>query len=223
MMKGQDELFEQDAVHKKDAIAVLGMELDQLEEKIKQLKSNRIVFPDKVERAKQILQEELKKQGIQSEVKIFAEMVQEIRQPQWRAAIETFLGRKRFHIIVDGKDCHKAMEILEQKSLHEVQVVITDKLPDTKVVSGSAAEVLVIPNVFARRYANYLLNGIHLCESLEELHEYPKGGLMKNGMLAKSYAVSYMDIKKTEFCMGEDAIRHQLKKALETKEILFKQ
>lgn len=218
MMKGQDELFEQDAVHKKDAIAALGMELDQLEEKIKRLKANRIVFPEKVERAKQILQAELKKQGVQSEVKIFAELVQEIKLPQWRAAIETFLGRKRFHIIVDGKDCHKAMEILEQKSLHEVQVVITDKLPDAKVVSGSAAEVLVIPNVFARRYANYLLNGLHLCESLEELHEYPKGGLMKNGMLAKSYAVSYMDIKKTEFCMGEDAIRHQLKKALETKE-----
>ena len=49
-----------------------------------------------------------------------------------------------------GKDCHKAMEIL------------------------------VIQNVFARRYANYLLNGIHLCENLEELHEYPKGGLGKD-------------------------------------------
>lgn len=121
-------------------------------------------------------------------------------------------------IIVDGKDCHKAMEILEQKAIHDVQVVITDKLPDTKIVSGSAAEVLIIPNVFARRYANYLLNGIHLCDSLEELHEYPKGGLMKNGMLAKSYAVTYMDIRKTEFCLGEDAIKHQLKKALETKE-----
>lgn len=65
-------------------------------------------------------------------------------------AIETFLGRKRFHIILGGKDCHKAMEIL------------------------------VIQNVFARRYANYLLNGIHLCENLEELHEYPKGGLRKH-------------------------------------------
>lgn len=78
------------------------------------------------------------------------------------------------------------MEVLEKRSLHDVQVVITDKLPDAKVVSGSAAEVLVIPNVFAWRYANYLLNGIHLCESLKELHEYPKGGLMKNGMFRRS-------------------------------------
>ncbi|MFR8178975.1 MAG: hypothetical protein ACLU80_02730 [Dorea sp.] len=42
------------------------------------------------------------------------------------------------------------------------------------MVKGSAAEQLVIPNVDARRYANYLLNGIHLCDSLNELHEYPK-------------------------------------------------
>ena len=218
MIEGQEKLFERDGVHIEDIIEALGTELDQLEEKIKLLQANQVVFPEKVERAKQILQAELRKQGARSEVKIFAELVQEIKQPQWRAAIETFLGRKRYHIIVDGKDCHIAMKILEQKSIHDVQVVITDKLPDVQVVPGSAAEVLTIPNVFARRYANYLLNGIHLCESLEELHEYPKGGLMKNGMLAKGYAVSYMDIKKTEFCMGEDAVRHQLKKAMETKD-----
>ncbi len=218
MIEGQEKLFERDGVHIEDAIEVLEAELDQLEGKIKLLQANQVVFPEEVERAKQILQAELRKQGAQSEVKVFAELVQEIKNPQWRAAIETFLGRKRYHIIVDGNDCHRAIKILEQKSIHEVQVVITDKLPDVQITPGSAAEVLTIPNVFARRYANYLLNGIHLCESLEELHEYPKGGLMKNGMLAKSYAVSYMNIKKTEFCMGADAVRHQLKKALEAKE-----
>ena len=217
MIKGQEKLFEQNAVRVGDAIEALEAELDQLEEKIKLLQSNQVVFPEKVERARQILQAELRKQGAQSEVKFFAELVQEIKNSQWRAAIETFLGRKRYHIIVDGKDCHMAMKILNQKSIHDVQVVITDKLPDVQIVPGSAAEVLTIPNVFARRYANYLLNGIHLCESLEELHEYPKGGLMKNGMLAKSYAVSYMDVKKTEFCMGKDAVFHQLEKALEIK------
>ncbi len=40
----------------------------------------------------------------------------------------------------------------------------------------------LIPNIYARRYANLLLNGIHLCESWKELHEHPRGGLMKDGM-----------------------------------------
>lgn len=172
-----------------------------------------MVFPEPIIRAKRLIQGELKKQGIHTDVRIFAELVQEVKDAQWRAAIETFLGRKRFYIIVDGTYCHKAMEILEQREVHGVNIVITDKLPDTSVTPGSAAEMLVIPNVYARRYANYLLNGIHLCRGLKELHEYPKGGLMKNGMLAKSYAVTYMETGKTDFCLGGDSIRLRLEKA----------
>lgn len=103
------------------------------------------------------------------------------------------------------------MEVLERRKLHGVHVVITDKLPETDISAGSAAEMLVIPNVYARRYANYLLNGIHLCGSLEELHEYPRGGLMKNGMLAKSYAVSNMDVDGTRVLLGGDAHKTPVK------------
>ena len=213
----QDKIFQREEVHCQDRTEELDKELIRLEKDIKKLQSNLMVFPKEVEEGKRIIDEELKKQGIQTTVRIFAELVQEVKDPSWRAAIETFLGWKRFHIIVDGEYCHKAMEILEKRALHQVRVVITDKLPETAAEPGSAAAMLTIPNIFARRYANYLLNGIHLCEDLEELHEYPKGGLMKNGMLAKSYAVSYMDIKKTEFCLGEDAVRLQLERAEQEK------
>ena len=64
-----------------------------------------------------------------------------------------------------------------------------------------------------RDVTRYLLNGIHLCENLEELHEYPKGGLMRDGMLAKSYAVAMMDMRRTELCLGADAIRCQLEQS----------
>ncbi len=217
MVEAQDKIFEKSEVHLSDAIGGLNNEIDELERKIKRLKSNIMVFPKAVEEAKQIIQKELETNGIHTEVKIFAELVQEVRDAKWRAAIETFLGRKRFYIIVDGKYCHKAMEILQQKNLHAANVVISDKLPDMKATPGSAAEILKIPNIYARRYANYLLNGIHLCGSLDELHEYPKGGLMQNGMLVKSYAVSYMNMKKTEFCLGQDAVKLQLLKAEQDK------
>lgn len=209
----QDKIFEKNEVHLGDTIGEINNELDELERKIKQLQSNIMVFPKEVEEARQIIRKDFEAEGIHTEVRIFAELVQEVKDAEWRAAIETFLGRKRFYIIVEGKYCHKAMEILQQKKLHGANVVISDKLPDTKVTPGSAAEILKIPNVYARRFANYLLNGIHLCGSLEELHEYPKGGLMKDGMLAKSYAVSNMNVKKTEFCMGQDAVKLQLLKA----------
>lgn len=216
-IKGQKEIFLTDEVRCKDRIKQLDTEMDELEENIKQLKLNQMIFPKHIENAKRIIVEEFKKQGIQTDVRIFAELVQEVKDVEWRVAIETFLGRKRFHIIVNGDDCHEAMKILEQKAIHGVNVVITDKLPDTQIIPGSAADMLVIPNTYGRRYANYLLNGLHLCRSLEELHNHPKGGLMKNGMLAKSYAVSYMEIKKTAICLGGDAIKLQLKKAEEEK------
>ncbi len=213
IVKGQNRIFGREEVHCEDRMEELNTEIEELENNIKILKSNQMVFPEPIIRAKRLIQGELKKQGIHADVRIFAELVQEVKDAQWRAAIETFLGRKRFYVIVDGAYCHKAMEILEQREVHGVNIVITDKLPDTSVTPGSAAEMLVIPNVYARRYANYLLNGIHLCRDLKELHEYPKGGLMKNGMLAKSYAVTYMETGKTDFCLGGDSIRLRLEKA----------
>ena len=181
------------------------------------LESNRVIYPEEIVRAKQIIKEEFAKKGIVTDVRIFAELVQKVRDVSWRKAIETFLGRKRFYIIVDGQYCQDAMRVLQDKRLYAANVVITDKLPDSEIIIGSAAEQLIIPNVYARRYANYLLNRIHLCDSLEELHEYPKGGLMKDGMLAKSYSVACMNMKNTQICLGQDAIELQKKAVLAQK------
>lgn len=206
-------------VHLEDEIKGLKNKLDELERQFKMLESNQAIFPEEIVNAKQVIRDEFTKRGIVTEVRIFAELVQSIKDVSWRKAIETFLGRKRYYIIVEGQYCHEAMKVLQEKKLYAANVVITDKLPDSEVIKGSAAEQLVIPNVYAGRYANYLLNRIHLCETLEELHEYPKGGLMKDGMLAKSYSVACMNMKKTQICLGQDAIELQKKAVLEEKRI----
>lgn len=208
----------EDKVHIQDHVARLRQDMAAREQDIKNLESNKMVLPQEIEAARQVIAQEFQRKGIRAEVRVFAELVKELKDESWRAAIETFLGRKRFFIIVEGEYCGEAMRILQDKKLHQANVVITDKLPETGVEPGSAAELLSIPNIYARRYANYLLNGIHRCESLEELHEHPKGGLMKNGMLAKSYAVSMMDMKKTRFYLGADAIRLQLAQLREEQE-----
>lgn len=213
MVRQQDEILEADGVHFRDAARELDRRIEELDGRIRALRANRLIFPQEVQYAKKVIREEFERQGIHTEVRVFAELVRGITDAGWRAVIETFLGRKRYFILVDGKYCHRAMEILMEHKIEKVNVVLTDKLPDTEIEKGSAASVLDIPNIFARRYANYLLNGIHLCGTLEELHEYPKGGLMKNGMLAKGYAAACMDIEKTELCLGADAVRHQLEKA----------
>ena len=79
--------------------------------------------------------------------------------------------------------------------------------------------MLDIPNEDGRYYANYLLNGIHLCENIQELHQYPKGGLMIDGTLAKSFTMGCMNLQNTQIFMGKDAIKKQLKKAKSDKEV----
>lgn len=209
VLKYQESLIE-NQVHTKDEIGKIKDSISSRESNIRDLEANKLVLPPEVEEAKKLIFDEFLKQGIHTEVRVFAELVKEIKDESWRKAIETFLGRKRFYIIVDGKYCLNAMKILQDKKLYSINVVITDRLPESEIKKGSAAEILSIPNMFARRYANYLLNGIHLCNTLEELHDYPQGGLMKNGMLAKSYAVANMKMQKTRYYLGTDAIKLQL-------------
>ncbi len=202
-------------------VSCLKGEIKELANQEKQLANNQFVFEKSFVETRNFVQEELRKQGIDTDVRFFVELISNITDKKWRKSIETFLGNKRFNIIVDGKYCLNVLEIINANPSMKGKVVITDKLPESDIRQDSAASLLEISNVYARRYANYLLNGIHLCESIEELHEYPLGGLMANGMLVKSYASSKMDMSRTKLFVGQDAIKQQLQEV--QKEIVSKQ
>ena len=176
----------------------------------KELEGNKLVFDPGYEKTRSLISEELKKVNIQTDVKFFVELIAEVKDKKWRKAIETFLGGKRFNIIVDPKYITQVLRIVNENPATKGKVVIADKLEKTDIEPGSAAEQLEIINPTARMYANYLLNGIHLCETVEELHEYPKGAIMPNGMLAKSYAVGKMELGGTKLFIGQDAIKLQI-------------
>ena len=220
---GKKEILEEDRVHIKDETLAIQGQLTELAEQLASLEANIMLEPRRVTEAKSVISRELAKRGIKTEVRTFAELVQDMRDEKWRLAIETFLGHRRHHILVEGKYCHQALEILHEFKLEAGTIVLTDKLPESKVVPRSAAEQLEIPNVYGRRYANYLLNGIHLCSDLQELHDHPKGGLMQDGTLAKSYAVSMMHMQDTRVCLGSKAIKLQKQRVLrERKELEHK-
>ena len=187
--------------------------ITEVQKRIKNLESNIRQFPEDAEEAKRIIQNEFNKRGIKCHVRLFAELVESLSDESWRKAIETFLHNKRYNIIVDDQHCHEALSILNEKNIYRTSVVLTDKIPETEVEENTAASVLNITNKGARRYANYLLNGIHLCQNLEELHEHPKGGITKDGMLCKSYAASKMQIQKTRLCLGNNVVKIQLEQA----------
>ena len=193
--------------------------LSDIEKDIKDLQSKKIIFPRDAEYAKKTIQDEFGSRSIKSEVRFFAELVEEIKDENWRRAIETFLGRKRYYLIVDDEYCDVALRILKDKKLTNANVVLSDKIPDSDIEKDSAAEILEIKNKAARKYANYLLNGIHLCDTIEELHDYPKGGLMKDGMLTKSYAATMMKINDVVPCLGKNVAEMQLEMKKREKEL----
>ena len=183
-------------VHIEDKEEELNQQQEEVAGVIRELKNEIITYPADAARAKEILTEEFKKIGLvcgkDLNIRFLSELVSEIKDLRWQKAIETFLGNKRFHIIVDSKYAFDAMKILKSRKIYNATVAMTNKLPESDITPGSAASLFVVPNADARKYMNYLLNGIHLCENLEELNDYPKGGLTREGMLAKSYAVRWI-------------------------------
>ena len=212
-IKNQRDLFVEENGRIKDKLATVTSQITEVQNKIKKLESNIRQFPQEAEDAKRIIQNEFNKRGIKSQVRLFAELVESLSDEGWRKSIETFLWYKRYNIIVDDEYCYDAMSILNEKNIYGTSVVLTDKIPETEIEDNSAASVLNITNKGARRYANYLLNGLYLCHNLEELHEHPKGGITKDGMLCKSYAASKMQIQKTSLCLGNNVVKIQLEQA----------
>ena len=212
-IKNQRDLFVEENGRIKDKLETVTIKITDIQNKIKRLESNIRQFPQEAEEAKHVVQNEFNKRGIKSQVRLFAELVESLSDEGWRKSIETFLWNKRFNIIVDDEYCYEAMSILNEKNIYGTSVVLTDKIPETEIEENSAASVLNITNKSARRYANYLLNGLYLCQNLEELHEHPKGGITKDGMLCKSYAASKMQIHKTALCLGNNVVKIQLEQA----------
>ena len=212
-IKKQRDLLVENNGFIKNKLSDVNKRITDVQIKIKNLESNIRQFPEDAEEAKRVIQNEFNKRGIKCQVRLFAELVESLNDESWRKSIETFLWNKRYNIIVDDNYCHEALSILNDRNIYQTSVVLTDKIPETEIESDSAASVLNITNKGARRYANYLLNGIHLCANLEELHENPKGGITKDGMLCKSYAASKMKIQKTQFCLGNNVVKIQLEQA----------
>lgn len=179
--------------------------IEQLSEDIKRLERKVSKFSGDVARARDILQHGLRAKGIDAEVRIFADLVDTVLDEEWRDAIEVFLGRNRFNLIVDAEHIEAARDVFHEKKIHGTSLVFTDMLPVSEVTEGSAASVLKISNIYARRYANYLLNDMHLCDTLAELHNHPRGGIMRDGTVARGITMRNQKMDRVDYYLGAEA------------------
>lgn len=98
---------------------------------------------------------------------------------KWWPALELFLGRHRWAILVRGEDYREALEVLRRTPPgREIEVLIHPgeaMSPElrTEVRAGSLAEKVEIQHPVARAYAHHLLGDVLCVETLEELDACP--------------------------------------------------
>ena len=103
-----------------------------------------------------------------------------------------------------ASDAYKACGITTPKFYY------SDNIRDTDVRPESAASLLVVPNPVARKIINFKLNNIHLCKSMEELHEHSQGGITIDGYRSTGHSMDRMRMSEINYTLGSQAKRLEL-------------
>lgn len=103
-----------------------------------------------------------------------------------------------------ASDAYKACGITTPKFYY------SDNIRDTDVRPESAASLLVVPNPVARKIINFKLNNIHLCKSMEELHEHSQGGITIDGYRSTGHSMYKMKMSEINYTLGSQAKRLEL-------------
>ena len=167
--------------------------IEELEGKIRNLKKGIKPFPPQVMALKRLLEEELfamQKKTVQ--VSVLADLL-EIRDPAWRDAIEGYLDRQKFYLLVPEKYYRDALRIYDRERkgnpIYDAGLVDIGKLRKNfrkGPLTGSLSEEIETEDADARLYADYLLGSVIKCEWAEDLNHH-KTAITKSCMLYKGY------------------------------------
>lgn len=109
-----------------------------------------------------------------------------VTEPDWRCAIESFLKRNRFSIVVTPGREQDAMRIMRKENIREVTVVVPSHVSDwigKTPKSESVAALIDGTHPVALAYVRQLLGNLRQAETEADLEHYPRS-LTRDGMLS---------------------------------------
>ncbi len=189
----------------------INQEISKLDQRIERLNRNQFDYSQIKNQVslRQEIQRELKKKRIHADVKFAFEYVLKVKNPDWQKAIEAYLGKHRYAILVEPNGFDLANALLDRSSLkNNVELVRTKALHEKtiNVVEDAVINQLEIENEMAKKYFGFFLGKIHAVKK-SEVHQYDSA-MSKEGKLSRNMAVSYMNLSKVkEYCLGQDAIQ----------------
>ncbi len=185
-----DEAWSETYYSTKKQLEELVKDKASVEVEVKNLENKKLDYPQNTTKLKSAIEEEFLKQGIESDVRIFSELL-EVTDVKWQNAVEGYLHTQRFNIIVDPKYYNIALQVYntQRDKIHTVGLVNTRKLELDKTADiSSLAYVVKSENRFARAYSIFLLGKVVRCEHVEELENF-KVAITPECMLYQGYSV----------------------------------
>ncbi len=204
----RDKLIEKNTLLKKDLETVQAecVEQNSIIENCNKNRTDYSSVQEQIELIKEI-NREFKKQGINEEAHMACEYVVELKDENWRNAIESFLGIHRYAVIVSKAVFDVANAVLDKSKHRYVELVNTRRLmaKDMECEEDSVFHYLSIQNETAANYFKFWLGRIHAVD-IENVPNYDNAMSME-GKLSRNMAVTYIDTRKIKsYCLGSQAI-----------------
>jgi len=179
------------------------------------LKDNRLTYRTEINELIELLKDKLfAHYGKHIEVKPLCEYL-EIKDENWRNAVEGYLNTQRFDIIIDPEYFEYSILVYEEykniRGIYGVGIVDVAKLKKYENVNiiGTLADKITPKNTYAKWYINMLLRNVKCVEDAKQLRNY-KTAITESVMLYKNYTVKALNprIYKKPF-IGLKAIKIQ--------------
>lgn len=192
-----------------ERLKTIQTECTELIRTIENCKKNRADYSGVREQMELIreINRELKKQGSEEEAHMACEYVLELRDENWRNAIEAFLGSHRYAVIVAPEAFDTANQVLDRSRYRYVELVNTKRLMFREIAceEDSVFHYLDIQNETAAAYFKFWLGRMHGV-ALDQVPEYDNAMSME-GKLSRNMAVTYINTGKIRsYCLGSHAI-----------------
>ena len=190
-------------------------EINEISQTLRGLENRTLRYNPMVMALKAELEAGLKQMyGYDVSVYVLAELL-EITDPRWADTIEVYLNRRRFNLIIEPRYYDAALQIYNRvkshRNIHGVGLVNTKKISTyTSCQPRSLATIISSENVDAKRYINYIVGNVIMCDDVTELENY-SAAITNEGMLYQGYVVSALNYNGVERpFIGKDATDKQL-------------
>ena len=195
-------------------ISNLSTKAESLKNKIKSLEAGVMCYPDEAVFVRDKINEELGDNSKETNAKLLCELLY-MTDNSWQDAVESYLNTQRFNIIVAPKNYPIAKKVfisLEDK-VKGIGLIDTRKIEEIEY-SGEGVSYLgdkvESENVYAKRYARFVMRDVVCCDSADNLEQYRKS-VTKERLRFQNFCLQRMG--KKEHFIGVDAIAKQLSSA----------